>query len=168
MNKTVILSSGNIYRFEDFYLDNLLRNEKLLNELEMKSLPQTFLQVFGIEFYDAYKPILKKKVELYDKSESVNSFIYKGRNYWLDKQQRSCMRTLAESGLESIEFVLDDTTITLPSTFVKQFIDALEVYAYKCFVITAKHLQAISKIDDPLEILNYNYTTGYPDKITLE
>jgi hypothetical protein len=39
MNKTVILNSGNIYRFEDFYLDNLLRNENLLNELEMKSLP---------------------------------------------------------------------------------------------------------------------------------
>lgn len=168
MNKLIILDSGNVYSLKDFQLDNLLCNEQLLNDLDMQALPQTFLQVFGIEYFDAYKPILKKKIELYDKSQAVNSFIYKGQSYWLDKQQRSCMRTLAESGLESIEFVLDDTTLSLPAEFVKKFIDDLEVYAYKCYIVTAKHLQAIAKIYDPEEMLKYNYTTGYPDKITLE
>jgi hypothetical protein len=45
----------------------------------MKTLPETFLSVFGVKCRDYYKPILRKKIELYDKSLAVNSFIYKGK-----------------------------------------------------------------------------------------
>ena len=41
------------------------------------------------------------------------------------------------------------------------------MYAGKCFAVTAKHysdLQQVYKVED---LLNYDYTTGYPDKITL-
>ena len=168
MKNKIILKSNNTYSFEDFYLSNLLSNEQLLNELDMQTLPETFLSVFGVRCIDYYKPILRKKIELYDKSLAVNSFIYKGKQYWLDKQQRSCMKTVAESGLENIEIVFGDTTITLPSEFIKQFILQLEAYAYKCFVVTAKHYQNISELCNPEDIINYDYTTGYPEKIILE
>jgi hypothetical protein len=62
-----------------------------------------------------YKDILAAQASLYDQSDNVNSFIYKGNKYWLDKQQRSCMKTVAESGLESVEIVLGDFSMTLPS-----------------------------------------------------
>lgn len=168
MNKKIITKNGNVYKFEDFYLSNILKNESLLNELDMKSLPETFNNVFGVECLDSYKPILKKKIELYDKSSSVNSFIFKGKPYWLDKQQRACMKMVAESGLETVEVVLEDATFEFPAEFVKQFLVALEVYAYKCFVVTSKHLQQVENLWNPQEILNYDYTTGYPDKIVLE
>jgi hypothetical protein len=49
------------------------------------------------------------------------------------------MKTVAECGLENIEVVFGDITVTLPAEFVKQFILQLEAYAYKCYVVTAKH-----------------------------
>ena len=168
MSKKIITKNGNVYKFEDFYLSNIVNNEALLNELDMQYLPETFKSVFGVECIDSYKPILKKKIELYDKSQAVNSFIFKGKPYWLDKQQRACMKMIAESGLETVEIVLADQTFELPAEFVKQFIVSLEVYAYQCYVVTAKHLQNIETLWNPQEILNYDYTTGYPDKIVLE
>lgn len=115
-----------------------------------------------------YKDILLAQLNLYDHSEDVNSFVYKGNKYWLDKQQRSCMKTVAESGLEEIEIVFGDISVTLPSEFVRQFILALEAYAYKCYVITAKHQHAIKSLENLEDILNYDYTMGYPEKIVLE
>jgi hypothetical protein len=50
------------------------------------------------------------------------------------------MKTVAESGLPEIEVVIGGIAVTLPSEFVKQFILALEAYAYKCYIVTAKHL----------------------------
>jgi hypothetical protein len=167
MNKKIVLNSGKVYTLEDFYLSNLLKNDELLNELDMKTLPETFLNVFGVECLDSYKPILLKKIELYDQSQAVNSFIYKGTPYWLDKQQRACMKMVAESGLENIEIVFNNQTEILPAAFVKQFLTNLEVYAYQCYVMTAKHLQNASELWNPTDILNYDFTAGYPDKIVL-
>ena len=167
MSKKIVLNSGKVYAFEDFYLSNLLKNDELLNELDMKTLPETFLNVFGVECVDSYKHILLKKIELYDQSQEVNSFIYKGTPYWLDKQQRACMKMVAESGLENIEIVFANETVVLPASFVKQFLTNLEVYAYQCYVVTAKHLQHASELWNPEDILNYDFTAGYPDKIVL-
>ena len=106
----------------------------------MVTLPDVFLKVFGVRCEDSYKPILMKKIELYDKSQAVNSFMYKGKSYWLDKQQRTCLKNVVDSDLENIELVFKDQSLTLPSKIVKQFLINLEVYAYKCYVTTTKHL----------------------------
>lgn len=134
----------------------------------MATLPETLHRVLGVYPEHLYLPILSKKLEMYDKSDAVNSFIYKGNKYWLDKQQRSCMKTVAESGLSEIEIIVGEHTVTLPAEFVKQFILDLEAYAYKCYVVTAKHYQNIKSLTNLEDIINYDYTVGYPDKIILE
>lgn len=166
--KHVVLKSGKRYSILDFSLNTIVKNDNLLSELDMATLPETLIGVLGNPAPHLYKPILLKKIEQYDKSDNVNSFIYKGNKYWLDKQQRSCMKTVAESGLSEVEVVLGTDSIILPAEFVKQFILQLEAYAYKCYVNTAKHLAAASMIDNSEDILNYDFTTGYPDKIVLE
>lgn len=166
--KNIVLKSGKRYSILDFSLNTIVNNDNLLSELDMATLPETLQRVLGNPGKHLYLPILLKKIEQYDKSDSVNSFIYKGNKYWLDKQQRSCMKTVAESGLEQVEVVLGNDSIILPAEFVKQFILQLEAYAYKCYVTTAKHLAAASILDNSEDILNYDYTTGYPDKIVLE
>lgn len=168
MNKKIVLKSGIGYTLKDFQISNLLKNDQLLNELDMKTLPETFLNIFGVTCEDRYKDILKKKINLYDKSQNVNSFIYKGKMYWLDKQQRSCIKTITESNLENIELIFEDQSVILPSKFVKQFILDLEVYSHKCYITTNKHLQKIQDLYEIQDIINYDYTSGYPDKIILE
>ena len=78
------------------------------------------------------------------------------------------MKTVAESGLSEIEIIVGEHTVTLPAEFVKQFILDLEAYAYKCYVVTAKHYQNIKSLTNLEDIINYDYTVGYPDKIILE
>ena len=45
MSKKIITKNGNVYKFEDFYLSNIVNNDALLNELDMQS-PQKHLKVF--------------------------------------------------------------------------------------------------------------------------
>ena len=166
--KNIVLKSKKRYSIKDFSLDTIVKNDDLLSELEMETLQDTMQRILGNPATHLYVPILLKKIEQYDRSENVNSFIYKGNKYWLDKQQRSCMKTVAESGLSEVEVVLNNTSVILSSEFVKQFILQLEAYAYKCYVNTAKHLQAAAALSNPEDALKYDYTTGYPDKIILE
>ena len=152
----------------DFSSTNILTNIDILSNYSLKEIDNIYKtnRLGNIEF--TYKDILSVQSDLYDKSDNVNSFIYKGNKYWLDKQQRSCMKTVAESGLSEIEIVFGAITLTLPAEFVKQFILQLEAYAYKCYVNTAKHQQKIQSLQTLEDILNYDYTTGYPEKISLE
>lgn len=163
-----ISKSNKLYTWVDFSSTRVLDNDELLQEYSLKELDQIYKENrFGnISFL--YKDILTKQAELYDRSDSVNSFIYKGNKYWLDKQQRSCMRTVSESGLETIEVVMGNEVLSLPAEFVKNFILQLEAYAYKCYVATAKHQSNILALETLEDMFNYDFTTGYPDKIVLE
>lgn len=163
-----ISKSNKLYTWVDFSSTRVLDNSELLQEYSLKELDQIYKKnrLGNIEFL--YKDILAKQSDLYDRSDAVNSFIYKGNKYWLDKQQRSCMRTVAESGLQNIEIVMGDVVLTLPSEFVKQFILQLEAYAYKCYVNTAKHQNNIKSLKTLEDLFQYDFTTGYPDKIVLE
>ena len=151
-----------VFNFNTLYKD-ILKSD-ILKYISLQELRQLFL----IGTPNNIKEFLQKKIEFYDSSSEVNSFIYKGHNYWLDKQQRSCMKTVAESGIQEIEIVMGEHSLILSAEFVKQFILQLEAYAYKCYVMTAKHLQAVQSLQTIEDILNYDYTTGYPEKITLE
>lgn len=152
----------------DFASTNILNKIDLLQNYSLKELDIIYKdnKLSSVEYL--YKDILLKQLELYDQSDNVNSFVYKGNKFWLDKQQRSCMKTVAESGLETIDVVMGGYSLTLPAEFVKQFILQLEAYAYKCFVVTAKHQQKIQSLQNIEDILNYDFTTGYPEKLVLE
>lgn len=111
--------------------------------------------------------ILKKKIEKYDTSSTVNSFLFEGIQYWLDKNTRLGLIHLANCSTSDIELVLGDKIINTSSDKLKSFLSELEIYAGKCFVNTQKHLNAIKELKTVEDIINYDYTSGYPEKITL-
>ena len=160
--------NNKMYQWSEIASTSILNNVDLLSSYSLKELDNIYKSNKLGNFEFLYKDILLRQAFLYDHSDNVNSFIYKGNKYWLDKPQRSCMKTVAESGLDTIEVVMGDISLLLPSEFVKQFILTLEAYAYKCYVNTAKHQQAIKNLTTIEEVLNYDYTTGYPEQITLE
>lgn len=160
--------TNKMYSWSEIASTNILNNSDLLSNYSLKELDNIYKSNKLGNFEFLYKDILLKQLALYDQSDNVNSFIYKGNKYWLDKQQRSCMKTVAESGLDNIEIVMGEIAIELPAEFVKQFILGLEAYAYKCYVNTAKHQQNITHLKTIAEILDYDFTTDYPEKIVLE
>lgn len=141
-------------------------NEEILKELSLSDLVEIWKELYGIP--KNIKDVLKKKIELYSSSSSINSFIYNGKEYWLDKNDRTSLWNLSNSSLGNLEIVIGDDVIIIGSIKLKAFLLKLELYAYKCFVNTFKHLKAIKSLEKLEDIMNYNYTTGYPDKVTLE
>ena len=61
--KHIVLKSGKRYSLKDFSLDTITKNEDLLSELDMDTLPETLYRVLGVYPVHLYKPILLKKIE---------------------------------------------------------------------------------------------------------
>jgi hypothetical protein len=143
----------------------LLKGE-LLQELSFDDLQELWNNLYGVPNH--LEEFLKRKIELYSSSKNINSFIYEGKEYWLDKNDRTSLWNLSNSSLGNLEIIIGDEVMTISSLKLKAFLLKLELYAYKCFVNTFKHLKAAKALYKLEDIINYDYTTGYPDKVTLE
>lgn len=154
-------------------------NDNLLLDSTMKDLSEIF--VFGIPAN--FKEYLLKKVRLYDASSAVNSFKYNGKEYWLDKLQRGSILNLLNTPVatatdtDSMDIILGDDIYSIKPEKLADLINSLEQYAYKCKVTTQKHINEINNYSDPTNheeygkfidfIINYDYMSGYPEKIEL-
>ena len=121
----------------------------------------------GVLNFFSLKNILKKSIIYYDNSKYVNSFYYQDKQYWLSKDIRVGLFRLIDSGAKQITLQLNDNYLIISSDKLKEFLNQLEVYAGKCFSITAEHLQNIKQLNTIEELLKYDYTAKYPNKITL-
>lgn len=159
--------NNQLYSILDLEVSKIRYNQDLLTNYSMAELHELYTRFFG-DYTREYKTILKAKIGVYDCSEAVNSFKVGDKLYWLDKATRVGLMHLANCSTEDIQLVLGDEILTFSPEFVKEFLAKLEVYAGKCYLQTQKHLLAVQGLNTPEEIINYDYTTGYPDKITLE
>lgn len=148
-------------------LQSLLENEQLI-KLPLKGWMQLLIFKDNYVHYNELQTILKVLINQHDKSPEVNSFIYNNNSYWFDKDTRVGLMNLANCSGESMEIVLGDNIIEISTEKFKKFLQQLEVYAAKCFVNTQKHLNEHKKLNTIEELVDYDYTSGYPEKITLE
>ena len=121
----------------------------------------------GVLNFFSLKNILKKSIVYYDNSKYVNSFYYQDKQYWLSKDIRIGLFRLIDSGAEQITLQLNDNYLIISPDKLKEFLNQLEVYAGKCFAATADHLQNLKQLSTVQDLLNYDYTVKYPNKITL-
>lgn len=155
------------YSISDLEIGNILKDEELLSMYSMQELDELYKKYFGNYAY-VYPYILQEKIKIFDNSDEVNSFLIGENKFWLDKATRVGLMHLANCSEDNIQVVLGDQVLTFSVDFVKDFLTRLEVYAGKCYLQTQKHLIAIKELKTTEDILNYDYTTGYPEKITLE
>lgn len=121
----------------------------------------------GVLNFFSLKNILKKSIVYYDNSKYVNSFYYQDKQYWLSKDVRIGLFRLIDSGAKQITLQLNDNYLIISSDKLKEFLNQLEVYAGKCFSITAEHFQNIKQLSTIEELLKYDYTAKYPNKVIL-
>lgn len=143
-----------------------LLDRKDLCKLSVKHWNDLILQKDGVVYPKTLKKILIHKINEYDTSENVNGFIINGQSYWLDKNTRVGLMHLTNCSTDYIELVLGSEVLTIPIDIAKAFLAQLEVYAGKCYLQTQKHLLAIKDLHTIEDIINYDYTKGYPEKIT--
>ena len=106
----------------------------------------------------------------YDKSEAVNSFEFGGKRMWLDKATR--VGLMNSVTIEKTSGKADTTLWFGGEPYVIEvdkaiaMLSALEIYALACYNVTEQHKARVNELTDIEAVLAYDYTTGYPDKLS--
>lgn len=111
----------------------------------------------------------KREINNYDSSSSVNEFYIQNMPVWLDKATRSGLMLRFNSELamkkENTTLWYNGISFTLPLNSAIQMLYALEIYASECYDNTQAHLANVDKLDTLDAVLEYDYITGYPEKL---
>ena len=112
-----------------------------------------------------------KSIAAYDTSSAVNGFVLNGAVVWLDKATRVGLMnstTIAKAmGQATTTLWLGGTKLEVGCDMAIQLLSALEMYALECFNVTAAHKKAVGELTSVEEVLTYDYTKGYPAKLTM-
>ena len=109
------------------------------------------------------------EIEAYDKSDNVNSFTIGGQQMWLMVDERQQLATQLNAnksiGRESMTKWFGGHSFTFPIATWEQMLVALEVYAGDALNVTESHKAEVSAMEDVDEVIAYDITKGYPDKL---
>lgn len=116
------------------------------------------------------KELVFREIDQYDTSSNVNGFILNGIQVWLDKDTRvGLMNSITiekNAGKEQSVLWLNGICITVNCDAAIQMLSSLELYALACYNKTSEHKLAISQLTDVSKVKAYDYTAGYPDKLS--
>ena len=166
------------------HLDGVLNEEMDVYECVECSMPVSEYSETAVnEAYAAWKTAtanrgltrakreILKNIEAYDTSSAVNGFVLNGAVVWLDKATRVGLMnstTIAKAmGQATTTLWLGDTKLEVGCDMAIQLLSALEMYALECFNVTAAHKKAVAELTDIGEVLSYDYTKGYPEKLMM-
>ena len=120
----------------------------------------------------AAQKMVQEQIDKYDTSPSVNGFMLNGLRVWLNKDTRVGLMNSTQ-----IAKAMGKTTTTLWFGGMQievncdkaiQLLSALEMYALECFNVTAAHKKAVAELNTVEEVLEYDYTKGYPEQLRME
>lgn len=120
----------------------------------------------------AAQKMVLEQIDKYDTSPSVNGFMLNGLRVWLNKDTRVGLMNST-----SIAKGMGKTTTTLWFGGMEievncdkaiGLLSALEMYALECFNVTAAHKKAVAELNTVEEVLDYDYTKGYPEQLRME
>lgn len=112
------------------------------------------------------------EITAYDKSTAVNAFYLNGEQHWLDFNLRDRVfagnERIAYKGREETSLWLDGKCFVMPIAAAQDLICTIEVYAKDCYNVTATHQAEVNKLTTIEEVKDYDYKTGYPEKLNLK
>lgn len=117
------------------------------------------------------KQLLLQYITDYDSSSNVNSFTLGGQEVWLDKDTRVGLMnstTITKNlGNDTTTLWLGTTKLEIPCDTAIALLSSLEMYALECYNTTAAHKKAVEAMTTIDELISYDYTAGYPEKLNM-
>lgn len=121
------------------------------------------------EKLEAAKAEKLMQIDNYDASSNVEEFTINGIPMWLGHELRQQIRTSADAytamGYENMTKVFNGQEFTFPITTWLQMLNALEIYAAEALNTTERHKNAVDAMTSIQDIIDYDYTAGYPEKL---
>lgn len=112
-----------------------------------------------------------ERIEKYNVSENVDMFYINDVPMWLNRDLRNSLmaRFNAEKskGIEITNIWYNGLNFVLHVDMAISMLLDLEIYASKCFDNTQRHLYNVTQLQTIEDIINYDYTVGYPEKLKL-
>lgn len=109
------------------------------------------------------------QINIYDASSEVEEFTINGSPMWLGHELRQQIRTSADAyealGHETMTKVFNGVEFTFTIAVWRQMLNALEVYAAEALNTTERHKNAINNLTSVQDVIDYDYTVGYPNKL---
>ena len=126
-----------------------------------------------ISFLDNGLDVIKEEaieqITEYDQSEDVNSFTLQGKTMWLPKETRvglvNSVTIEKNAGKKTTVLWFGGEKYELPVDTALQMLSDLELYALECYNVTAAHKAAVNALESVEDVVAYDYTQGYPEKL---
>lgn len=120
----------------------------------------------------AAQKMVQEQIDKYDTSPSVNGFMLNGLRVWLNKDTRVGLMNSTQiakaMGKATTTLWFGGMQIEVDCDKAIQLLSALEMYALECFNVTAAHKKAVAELNTVEEVLEYDYTKGYPEQLKME
>ena len=161
---------------EDYQQINQIKDNVYIVKFSPKQVDNNIIytaeKVIGEITPEKLIDIRLKELEKYDTSPAVNKFFYGGKSMWFDKVTRTCINYSIEvkkkqGDTETVLFDNEGNSYTLPIDLALALFAQLEIYATQCYNQTATHKSNLKSLTNIEDILNYDITTGYPEKLNL-
>lgn len=110
-----------------------------------------------------------EEVLKHDSSPEVNCFYIGGQEMWLDKATRVGLKLRFDAeiarGHTNTTLWYKGISFNLEIANAVHMLDDIEIYASACYDNTQMHIANITVIEDLEALKNYDYKTGYPEKL---
>ena len=131
----------------------------------------TMAEILDEEPIEPMRKALLHNIEIYDTPPSVNGFLLNGsvERIDLDLRIKLCTRTLPEekkAGKTSTVLWLGNKPYELPIETIEQIMHEIEIYAKACLDVTNRHKTQVLTLSDVSALVAYDYTAGYPEKLS--
>ena len=111
------------------------------------------------------------EIAAYSDSDAVNSLTFNGIKTWLTRTVRDGYDTSITAaknlGEANVTFMVGDNEMQLPVEQARRVLDLVQRYADACFLVTERHKIAVRALQTVEEVESYDYTKGYPEKLTI-
>lgn len=118
----------------------------------------------------AAKEAVVIEITEYDCSPDVNEFTIGGDTMWLPDAKRTQLskrfNTDEGEGLTETKIINEGKVYELPIATARQMMLQLEIYAKHCYDKTEEHKAAVNALTTVAGVCNYDYTVGYPPKLS--
>lgn len=152
--------------------------EKVLDDGWVEYVQPVLPEPTGAELLEKVKERKLRSLKIFDESEDVNDcvIIHQGQtiHYWAKPSDRNDLKAAARdfisTGLDIYRLDLRDKSVSIPvkCDTLLQMLAALEVYAVRCFNVTTDHEFKIKDLKTVEEVEAYDFSIGYPEKLTFE
>lgn len=151
----------------ELVLNDILTSGERASMEEIKEI----CEGLGAEPLEYMRKAMLSYIEKYDISSSVNVFELNGMQTWLDKATRvglmNSINVTQRAGDQKIELWLGNYKLELDCNKAIELLSKIEMYAMNCFNVTSMHKKQVSEFSNIEDFLNYDYKSGYPDKLII-